>query len=165
MKKIQMVLLVLMAAIFSSCTILKETLTYEKMNRIQRGMSTEEVIVILGNPYSRSFNDQGEILEFRDEMYERDKVVRINFVDDKVVQMESFVDKKYSFPTPADSPKEKKKEDSAKDITSGIRVSPDGKHYVRAGSIVITPDGRHETIVSEHGSVMVTASGQHINVP
>lgn len=165
MKKIQMVLPVLVTVIFSGCYIYNGTLTYEKMSHIQPGMSTIEVIEALGEPFSRCFNEDEEILEFRERMYEQYKVVRVSFVDDRVVQMESFMDKDYGFPKPPTSSTEQKKEDSSDNgTTSGIGESSDGKHYVRAGSIVITPDGKHETIVSDDGAVVITASGEHIHL-
>lgn len=53
-----------------------------------------------------------------------------------------------------------KKEKKEKEETSArIRVTTDGKHIIQTGSIIVTPDGKHETVVSDCGGVIITASG------
>ncbi len=165
MRNIQIVLLVLAGSLLGSCCTYTDVLTYEKMSQIQPGMSSAEVIEALGDPFSRSFNDEGEVLEFRERLYEKYKVVRVSFVNDKVVKMDSFIDKDYGFPKLQNSSSEQKKEDSSdKDTSSIIRVSSDGGHCVQMGSLLIMPDGKHESIVADHGTVVVTASGEHIHL-
>ena len=56
--------------------------------------------------------------------------------------------------------KKEKEETSAR-----IRVTMDGKHIIQTGSIIVTPDGKHETVVSDCGGVIITASGEHILAP
>ena len=56
--------------------------------------------------------------------------------------------------------KKEKEETSAR-----IRVTTDGKHIIQTGSIIVTPDGKHETVVSDCGGVIITASGEHILAP
>ena len=59
-----------------------------------------------------------------------------------------------------------KKEKKEKEETSArIRVTMDGKHIIQTGSIIVTPDGKHETVVSDCGGVIITASGEHILAP
>lgn len=93
MKKTQSILLLLLVVVFSSCYTTK--ITYKYMERIQRGMSPKEVKAILGEPTYRSFDDKGEILEFRSSEYGPAKTIKIRFVDDKVVEMQSYLDRYY----------------------------------------------------------------------
>lgn len=165
MKKIQLILALLLVVLFSSCYTSK--ISYKKMNNIQRGMSPEEVIAILGEPNYRSFDDKGEMLEFRDSEYGTAKVAKIRFVDNKVVEMQSYLDKYYNnsnerTKTTEDS-KKKEAKYSEEDTTSGVRVTTDGKHVIKTGSIIVTPDGRHEVVVSDQGEVIITASGEVIH--
>lgn len=91
MKKIQVTLFLLLAIVFSSCFSSK--ISYDHMERIHRGMFSEGVIAILGKPSYRSFDDNGEILEFRSTEYGTAKVIKIRFMDNKVVEMKSYLDK------------------------------------------------------------------------
>ncbi|MFV0588438.1 hypothetical protein [Bacteroides reticulotermitis] len=164
MKKTQSILLLLLVVVFSSCYTTK--ITYKYMERIQRGMSPKEVKAILGEPTYRSFDDKGEILEFRSSEYGPAKTIKIRFVDDKVVEMQSYLDRYYdnNCGSGVKEVKEDKKkpESSEKDTSTQVRVTTDGKHVLKVGSIVVTPEGNHEVVVSENGGVIVTASGRHI---
>lgn len=162
MKKIQSLLFLLPVIIFSSCYT--SLLSYEKMNNIRRGMSPKEVIAILGEPSYRSFNDKGEILEFRDYEYSASKVVKIWFVDNKVVEMKGYLDSGCTNRTKATKSDEEEKKASEETSSTKVRVTTDGKHVIQIGSLIVTPDGKHETVVSDAGGVIVTASGEHIHV-
>lgn len=60
--------------------------------------------------------------------------------------------------------KEEEKKSSGKSGEVRVRVTTDGKHVVQTGSVIVTPDGKHETVVMDAGGVIVTASGKHIHV-
>lgn len=166
MKKIESLLFLLPVILFSSC--FTSQLSYKKMNNIQRGMSPKEVIAVLGEPSYRSFNDKGEILEFRDYEYSASKVIKIWFVDNKVVEMKGYLDRCDSGcanrPKAAKSDEKKEKASDEETSSTKVRVTTDGKHVIQIGSLVVTPDGKHETVVSDAGGVIVTASGEHIHV-
>ena len=51
------------------------------------------------------------------------------------------------------------KKDKKEDTSSRIRVTTDGKHIIQTGSIIVTPDGKHETVVSDLGGIIITGSG------
>lgn len=163
MKKIQTLWLLLPALLLSSCYTSK--ISYNNMDRIQRGMSPKEVMAVLGEPSYRSFDAKGETLEFRDTEYGTAKVVKIWLVDQKVVEMKSYLDRD----TPGcshnvEAPKEKKADQSKeKDTSSKIRVTTDGKHLVQMGSVIVTPEGKHEIVVSDAGGLIITASGELIH--
>lgn len=166
MKKIQSMLWLLSVVLFSSC-FTTSSISYKKMNSIQRGMSPKEVVAIMGEPSYRSFNDKGEMLEFRDYKYVPAQVVKIWFVDNRVVEMKGYLDKSEDGcnrrkETEEDEKKEEKK--SEKSSSTKVRVTTDGKHVVQIGSLIVTPEGNHETVVSDSGGVIVTASGKHIHV-
>ena len=91
MKKNPTFLLLLLTILFSSCYT--SAISYNNLNRIERGMFPKDVIAILGEPIYRSFDDKSEILEFRSSEYPPARVVRIRFVDNKVVEMESYLDR------------------------------------------------------------------------
>ena len=59
---------------------------------------------------------------------------------------------------------ENEKKDKKEDTSSRIRVTTDGKHIIQTGSIIVTPDGKHETVVSDLGGIIITGSGEHIHV-
>lgn len=90
MKKNQIFLLLLLAMLLSSCYTTK--ISYKNLERIERGMFPKEVIAILGKPSYRNFDDKDEILEFRSSEYGTAKVARIRFVDNRVVEMKSYLD-------------------------------------------------------------------------
>lgn len=168
MKKIQTISVLLMAVLLSSCYT-STTIDYKYQERVQRGMHPKEVIAILGEPSYRSFDEKGEVLEFRSSEYNPARVVKVRFVDDKVVEMKGYLDESKNCCNGTRVVKDKKEDESSKSEKSTtsktkVRVTADGKHIVQTGSIIVTPDGKHETVVSDHGGVIVTASGEHIVV-
>lgn len=167
MKKIQLLLFLLLAVLFSSCYTSK--INYKYLSSVHRGMSPKEVVAIMGEPNFRSFNDEGETWEYRSYYSRFDEVTKVWFEDNKVVKLESFSDRYNYYPFGGSSSDEKKKkeekeEKSSKKDTSSTKVivTSDGQHYIKTGSLIITPDGRHETVVSDCGGVIITASGEHI---
>ena len=162
MKKNPTFLLLLLTILFSSCYT--SAISYNNLNRIERGMFPKDVIAILGEPIYRSFDDKSEILEFRSSEYPPARVVRIRFVDNKVVEMESYLDRYDNCRDENKTSKEKKEDKSSeKETSSKVRVSTDGKHFVQMGSILVTPERKHEIIVSNSGGLIITASGEHIH--
>lgn len=89
MKKFQSILsLLLFIVVFNSCST--SQISYKKLNKIQHGMSSKEVIAILGKPEFRNFDDKGESLEFHSyKLGANSKVVKVWFIDDKVIKMDS----------------------------------------------------------------------------
>ncbi len=167
MKTMQHVLFLLPVFLLSSC--FTNRIAYKQMESIRRGMSAEEVIAILGEPSYRSFNDKGEMLEFREAEYGTSKVVKVWFVDEKAVEMKSYLDRYDNGCTDRkkageDDEKEGEKKSSGKSGKAKVRVTTDGKHVLQTGSIIVTPDGKHETVVMDAGGVIITASGKHIHV-
>ena len=85
-------------------------------------------------------------------------------MDNKVVEMESYLDRYDNCRDENKTSKEKKEDKSSeKETSSKVRVSTDGKHFVQMGSILVTPKGKHEIIVSNSGGLIITASGEHIH--
>ena len=138
MKKSQILMSLLLVILLSSCYASR--ITYENLSIIQRGMSSKEVIAIMGKPSYRSFDEESEMLEFRTD--------RNRAIEDKEEE---------------ESAKKEKKE--KEETSARIRVTTDGKHIIQTGSIIVTPDGKHETVVSDCGGVIITASGEHILAP
>lgn len=62
MKKSQILMSLLLVILLSSCYASR--ITYENLSIIQRGMSSKEVIAIMGKPSYRSFDEESEMLEF-----------------------------------------------------------------------------------------------------
>lgn len=162
MKKSQVILFLLLTVLLSSCYT--NRISYQYMERIQPGMSRKEVVAILGEPIYRSFDAKCEILEFRNSEY-GSKVIKIWFVDNKVTEMKGYLENCDSIHHNGGEIEKEKKEDKSteKDTSSKIRVTTDGKHIVQMGSIIVTPEGKHEMVVSDQGGVIITASGEHIH--
>ena len=158
MKKSQILMSLLLVILLSSCYASR--ITYENLSIIQRGMSSKEVIAIMGKPSYRSFDEESEMLEFRTSESSIAGVVNIWFVDDRVTKMKSYHTNGCMDRNRAKKEKKEKEETSAR-----IRVTTDGKHIIQTGSIIVTPDGKHETVVSDCGGVIITASGEHILAP
>lgn len=166
MKKNQYLMSLLLVILLSSCYTSR--INYEYLSSIQRGMSPKEVIAIMGMPSSRSFDEKSEMLEFRTSESIYAKVVDIWFVDDRVVKMKSYitggcVDRNRDEEDKKEEDKSSKK-DKKEDTSSRIRVTTDGKHIIQTGSIIVTPDGKHETVVSDLSGIIITGSGEHIHV-
>lgn len=162
MKKCQVILLLLLTVLFSSCYT--NRISYQYMERIQPGMSRKEVVAILGEPNYRSFDMKCEILEFRNSEY-GSKVIKIWFVDNKVTEMKGYLENYDSIHHNGGETEKEKKEDkpTEKDTSTKTRVTTDGKHIVQMGSIIVTPEGKHETVVSDQGGLIITASGKLIH--
>ncbi|MDD3039672.1 hypothetical protein [Bacteroides sp.] len=123
-------------------------------------MSPNEVIAILGIPKLRNFNDKGKSLEFYyHKVWAVPKIVKVWFVNDKVVNMSSRYD------TDDDNciKKIKTTEDKKEDTSSGIRITTDGHQLIKQGSLITTPEGTIEMVVSDNGGLIITASGKHIH--
>ena len=88
MKKSQILMSLLLVILLSSCYASR--ITYENLSIIQRGMSSKEVIAIMGKPSYRSFDEESEMLEFRTSESSIAGVVNIWFVDDRVTKMKSY---------------------------------------------------------------------------
>lgn len=156
MKKSQILMSLLLVILLSSCYASR--ITYENLSIIQRGMSSKEVIAIMGKPSYRSFDEESEMLEFRTSESSIAGVVNIWFVDDRVTKMKSYY-------TNGCMDRNRAIEDKKEETSARIRVTTDGKHIIQTGSIIVTPDGKHETVVSDCGGVIITASGEHILAP
>lgn len=167
MKKIQFLLFLLLSVLISSCYTSK--FTYDYLSGIHPGMVPDEVMAVLGKPTYRSFDDNVETWEYRDTYSRFDKVIKILFVDNKVSKMDNYADKYMVYPFGDTSTEDKKKEEKEKKKSSDkassstkVRVTSDGKHVIQSGSIIVTPEGKHEVVVSDHGGLIITASGEHI---
>ena len=175
MKKSQILMSLLLVILLSSCYASR--ITYENLSIIQRGMSSKEVIAIMGKPSYRSFDEESEMLEFRTSESSIAGVVNIWFVDDRVTKMKSYhtngcMDRNRAIEDKEEeeSAKKEKKEKEVKEKKAEVkeseeRVTMEGKHIIQTGSIIVTPDGKHETVVSDCGGVIITASGEHILAP
>ena len=86
MKKNQYLMSLLLVILLSSCYTSR--INYEKLSRIQLGMSSGGVIAILGKPTYRSFDEKEEVLEFCYGL----NIAKIWFVDDKVTKMKNYYD-------------------------------------------------------------------------
>ena len=122
-------------------------------------MSSNEVIAILGEPEFRNFDDKGESLEFYSyKLGAAYKVVKVWFIDDKVVKMDS----QYYIYDDNCHNKRKNTEKKEENTSSGIRMTTDGQQLIQQGSFIQTSDGTTEIVVSDHGGLIITASGKHI---
>lgn len=66
------------------------------------------------------------------------------FKDGKVDEMKSYLEDTYPVTTSRDkSFMNEKKESSDKSSETKVIVSPEGKHYIKMGSVVVTPEGKH----------------------
>ena len=97
-------------------------------------------------------------------------VVNIWFVDDRVTKMKSYytngcMDRNRAIEDKEEEESAKKEKKEKEETSARIRVTTDGKHIIQTGSIIVTPDGKHETVVSDCGGVIITASGEHILAP
>lgn len=159
MKKFQSILsLLLFIVVFNSCST--SQISYKKLNKIQHGMSSKEVIAILGKPEFRNFDDKGESLEFHSyKLGANSKVVKVWFIDDKVIKMDSHYYYLYDDNCLKRTKDTEKKEEKTR---SGIRITTDGQQLIQHGSFIQAPDGTTEIVVSDHGGLIITASGKHI---
>lgn len=146
MDKVYVFLLLLLAALVSSCSIYNHYgYDYKQLSSLKPGMTFEEVTAVLGKPSFRDFNDEGEILTFRALGTPGWSVVKVKFQEGKVTEMKSYLQETYPEPSSNRiSIGEHKK--SSEDSSSKVIVSPEGKHYIKMGSVIVTPEGKHMVI-------------------
>lgn len=132
MKIFRYVCLGMAVLLAAGCVVLRPGLEYKRVSAVERGMSVREVVSLLGKPAYRSFNEREETLEFRTDAYGTAKVVKLQFVDGRVVAMDSYLD--YRRPgclhTTREEEREKTKEGSSAAPKTTIRVTEEGKHVV-----------------------------------
>ena len=133
MKKMSVVLGLLLAVLVMGCGIYESYgFDYKQLSSIERGMSFKEVCTILGEPAFRDLNKAGW------------SAVKVWFKDGKVDEMKSYLEDTYPVTTSRDkSFMNEKKESSDKSSETKVIVSPEGKHYIKMGSVVVTPEGKH----------------------
>lgn len=145
MDKLSVFLLLLLAILLSSCGIYNNYgFNYKQLSSLEPGMTLGEVTAVLGDPSFRDFNNEGETLTFRALAAPGWSVVKVKFQEGKVTEMESYLEK----PCPAPSSNtvnsvNENKGSSGKDSSTQVIVTSDGKHYIKTGSVVITPEGKH----------------------
>jgi len=84
-------MMVVMAAMMSSCVTSWFSSLSKQSQAIEPGMTKQEVVNILGNSRYRSFDGRYEQWEYRSSLGNNDwDVVRIEFTDGRVARMESF---------------------------------------------------------------------------
>ena len=134
MKKMSVVLGLLLAVLVMGCGIYESYgFDYKQLSSIERGMSFKEVCTILGEPWTfRAYTPAGW------------SAVKVWFKDGKVDEMKSYLEDTYPVTTSRDkSFMNEKKESSDKSSETKVIVSPEGKHYIKMGSVVVTPEGKH----------------------
>ena len=148
MDKVSVSLLLLLAILLSSCGIYHEYgFRYKQLGGVERGMTLNEVTSVLGKPTFRDFNSEGETLTFRALGTTGWSIVKVKFKEGKVTEMKSYLEDDYLLPPPRmTSSVSEKKTSSSDESSSKIIVSSDGKHYVKMGSIIVTPEGKHIVI-------------------
>lgn len=93
MKKIYTFSILLMMILLGSCITTQAGYTNEQLSGIHKGMTLEQVTEILGSPSYRSFDDKSEKWEFRTMVLSGWSVVSVYFVDGKVTEMKSYLEK------------------------------------------------------------------------
>jgi hypothetical protein len=79
--------------LLGSCISSQAGFTNEQLLSIRKGMTLEQVTDVLGSPSYRTFNDKGEEWEFRVFVFSGWSVVKVYFVDGKVTEMKSYLEK------------------------------------------------------------------------
>ena len=148
MKKMSVVLGLLLAVLVMGCGIYESYgFDYKQLSSIERGMSFKEVCTILGEPAFRDLNKEGEAWTFRAYTPAGWSAVKVWFKDGKVDEMESYLADTYPVTTSrAKSFMKEKQEYSDKSREKKIRVSPEGKHYIKQDSVVITHEGKQQIV-------------------
>ena len=99
---------------------------------------------ILGEPAFRDLNKDGEAWTFRAHTPTGWSVVKVWFKDGKVDEMKSYLENTYPVTTSQDkSDMNEKEKSSDKSTETKVIVSPEGKHYIKMGSVIVTPEGKH----------------------
>lgn len=91
MKKIHSILLLLLVVIASSCSSM--LVSNNQLMKIRKGMTSKEVVAVLGKPDYRRFDEQMEVWEFHRFMGGvGPSVVAVQFIDDRVTGLDTFED-------------------------------------------------------------------------
>lgn len=91
MKKIHSILLLVFLVIASSCSSLY--ISNNQLMKIHKGMTSKEVVAVLGKPDYRRFDDLMEVWEFRRFMGGvGPSIVAVQFIDDQVTGLDTFED-------------------------------------------------------------------------
>ncbi|WP_300702604.1 hypothetical protein [Bacteroides sp.] len=145
MDKVSVFLLLLLAILLSSCGIYHEYgFRYKQLGSVEQGMALNEVTSVLGKPTFRDFNGEGETLTFRALGTTGWSVVKVKFKEGKVTEMKSYLENDFLLSPPRTTRAVSEKKVSSNDESSSkIIVSSDGKHYIKMGSIIVTPEGKH----------------------
>lgn len=145
MKKLSMILLLLFAVLATSCGIYGNYgFNYEQLSLIERGMDFKKVCSILGEPAFRDLDEDGEAWMFRALGTSGWSVVKVWFKEGKVTELKSYLEDTYPTKRSTETNHfEKKNDTTSKDSGTKVYVSPEGKHYVKMGSVVVTPEGKH----------------------
>ena len=86
----QLLMMVVMGVMLSGCATHWFTTLSKKSHEIEPGMTKQEVVNILGTSQYRSFHGQFEQWEYRSTLGGNDwDVVRIEFINGRVVSMDS----------------------------------------------------------------------------
>ena len=101
----QLSMMMVMAAMLSSCVTSFFTSLPKKSQQIEPGMTKQEVVNIMGNSQYRSFDGRYEQWEYRCTLGNNDwDVVKIEFTNGRVARMESYREVHPIFP---EAPKDK----------------------------------------------------------
>ena len=93
MKKIHTFGILLLMMMLVGCVTAGVGFTNEQLSGIHRGMTLEQVKEVLGAPAYRRVDDKGEEWEFRVMVLSGWSVVRVRFVDGKVTEMKSYLER------------------------------------------------------------------------
>lgn len=110
-------------------------------------MNFDQVCAILGTPQYRDLSSDGEAWTFRAPALGGSSVVKVWFKDGRLDEMKSYLETTQQSVTSRDvssaSESSKSSKSSATSDDTKIIVSSDGKHYIKTGSLLITPEGKH----------------------
>ena len=93
MKKIHTFGILLLMMMLVGCVTAGVGFTNLQVSGIHRGITLEQVNGVLGAPAYWSFDDKGEEWEFRVMVLSGWSVVRVRFVDGKVTEMKSYLER------------------------------------------------------------------------
>ncbi|MDE6348333.1 MAG: outer membrane protein assembly factor BamE [Bacteroides sp.] len=143
MKKISVFLALPLVLLLTGCSICRG-FDYRRLSRIERGMNFDQVCAILGTPQYRDLNSDGEAWTFRAPALGGSSVVKVWFKDGRLDEMKSYLETTQQSATLRDvSSASESSKSSATNSDTKIIVSSDGKHYIKTGSLLITPEGKH----------------------
>ncbi|NCC09531.1 MAG: outer membrane protein assembly factor BamE [Bacteroidia bacterium] len=85
----QIAVVVFTVGMLASCTSFKTPI--KKMMAVEKGMTKNQIVDVLGSPSYRSFNDEKELWEFRQFLAGGNtSVILITFIDGRVEKMDTF---------------------------------------------------------------------------